>query len=105
MSDEWISVSDHLPPSGVKVLAAYKNSAGKWRRICAQWLAANTSKQNEESEIIGDYDEATDTYYDPEGWYERVENWDDFSYIVVSDDVSHWRHLPDVPVEPPSGEK
>jgi hypothetical protein len=33
---------------------------------------------------IGVYDESSDTYYDPQGWYELVDNWGEFSHILVT---------------------
>jgi hypothetical protein len=54
-----------MPQSGVIVLACYRNSAGNLRRIRAEWVADKTQESGSESDI-GVYDEATDTYYDPE---------------------------------------
>lgn len=94
----WVPVAERLPQSGVTVLACYRNSAGKLRRIRAEWIAAQTQESGGES-IIGVYDEATDTYYDPEGWYEKIDNWDDgFSAIGVHQgEVTHWMPLPAAP--------
>lgn len=36
----WIDASVELPKYGVIVLACYRNSLGKLRRIRAQWVAA-----------------------------------------------------------------
>jgi len=96
---EWIPVSERMPPSGALVLVAYRNDRGEWRRIRAQWVAAKSVEASDESEI-GEYDEATDTYYDPEGWYERINNWDDYSGVMVHDGTpSHWMPLPPPPEE------
>ena len=94
----WIPVAERLPDSGCVVLACYRNSAGNLRRIRAEWVAAKTQESGGDSNI-GEYDEATDTYYDPQGWYERIDNWDDgFSAVGVSQgEVTHWMPLPDVP--------
>ncbi len=93
----WIPVADRMPMSGAVVLVAYKNERGLWRRIRAQWIAAKSKESNIDSEI-GEYDEATDAYYDPEGWYERINNWDDYSAVVVYEGTpTHWMPLPDLP--------
>ncbi len=98
---QWISVDQSMPQSGQTVLACYKNSAGNWRRIRAEWIAAKTSESGPESDI-GEYDEESDTYYDPEGWYEKVNNWDEYSYIAVTEgDVSHWMPMPEPPADKP----
>ena len=94
----WVPVTERMPDSGCVVLACYTNRAGKLRRIRAEWVAAKTQESGGDSDI-GEYDEATDTYYDPQGWYERIDNWDDgFSAVGVSEgEVTHWMHLPDPP--------
>lgn len=94
----WVPVTERLPQSGVTVLACYRNSAGKLRRIRAEWVAARTQESGGESDI-GVYDEDTDTCYDPEGWYEQIDNWDDgFSAIGVHQgEVTHWMPLPAAP--------
>jgi hypothetical protein len=97
----WVPVTERMPPSGVIVLACYRNSAGNLRRIRAEWVADKTQESGSESDI-GAYDEATDTYYDPEGWYERIDNWDDgFSAVGVNQgEVTHWMPLPAAPAAP-----
>ncbi len=93
----WVPVAERLPDSGKTVLACYRNGAGRVRRIRAVWVAAKTCEANPESEI-GEYDEASDTYYDPEGWYEKIDNWDDYTAVVVyQGTVTHWMPLPPAP--------
>ena len=96
---DWISVQSRMPDAGKNVLACYKNRSGVSRRICAFWRAGKTVESGEDSEI-GVYDEADDCYYDPEGWYESIDNWSDYTYCSVTEGViSHWMALP----EPPYG--
>lgn len=94
--DGWIETSKAMPPSGQVVLAYYKNKLGNTRRIRAQWVAAKTSEASIDSDC-GEYDEATDTYYDPEGWYECIDNWDCYSSVFVSAQITHWMPLPAAP--------
>ena len=90
----WVPVTERMPASGVTVLACYTNSAGKVRRIRAEWVAAKTIESDADSEI-SEYDETTDCYYDPEGWYEKIDNWGDYSSVVVNEgEVTHWMPLP-----------
>lgn len=94
----WVPVVERMPPSGAVVLVAYRNERGEWRRIRAQWIAAKSVEAGCDSEI-GEYDEATDTYYDPEGWYESINNWDDYSAVMVYEgQPSHWMPLPAPPI-------
>lgn len=90
----WVPVAERMPKSGVTVLACYTNRAGNVRRIRAEWVAAKTIESDDDSEI-GEYDEATDCCYDPEGWYEKIDNWGDYSSVVVNEgEVTHWMPLP-----------
>jgi len=96
----WVSVDDAMPKSGVTVLACYKNSHGNLRRIRAEWTAAKTVEANAEYDW-GEYDEETDTYWTPEGWYECIDNWDEFSSIAVGEgEITHWMPLPLAPDDP-----
>ena len=97
----WISVTDALPKSGVTVLACYRNRLGKLRRIRAYWIAAKTVEANTDDwDQCSEYDEATDTYYVTEGWYECIDNWGDYSAVAVSEgEVTHWMPLPEAPQE------
>jgi hypothetical protein len=85
-----------MPESGQIVLACYKNDAGKVRRIRAQWVKAKTIESGWESDC-GEYDEETGCYYDPEGWYECIDNWDEYTSVFVSATITHWMPLPPAP--------
>ena len=96
----WVSVDDAMPKSGVTVLVCYRNSLGNIRRIRAKWTAAKTVEANAEYDW-GEHDEETDTYWTPEGWYECIDNWDEFSSIMVSEgEITHWMPLPLAPDDP-----
>lgn len=90
----WVPVAERMPPPGSVVLVAYRNQLGHWRRIRAEWVPAKTQEADIDNEQ-GEYDEATDTHYTPEGWYELINNWDDYSSVKVYEgEPSHWMHLP-----------
>lgn len=96
MDKNWIKVSDCMPENGKKVLLTYKNECGNWRRICGMYIAEKTMESVSDSDI-SEYDEETDTYYDPAGWYEIIENWEEYSYVAVTEPVTHWQELPPYP--------
>lgn len=95
----WVSVTDKMPDAGATVLACYKNSHNLIRRIRAMWVAAKSVESGWESDL-GEYDEESDTYYDPEGWYEKIENWEEFTALLLDKPVTHWMPLPPAPKEP-----
>ena len=94
----WTPITEFMPASGRKVLAFYFNSQGEPCTIRAMWVAAKTNPAGHDSDI-GVYDEDTDCYYDPEGWYECMDNWDQFRAIMVHEgEVSHWMAMLDGPM-------
>jgi hypothetical protein len=102
----WMPVAEALPKTGVKVLACYRNRLGNLRRIRAMWTAAKTEEADSDAEACYEYDEAADTYYVTEGWYECIDNWDNFSSVAVTEgEVTHWMPLPQPPIEAAHGIK
>jgi len=76
-------------------LAHYFNSHGKSRTVCARWIPAKFESGDSETDDFLEYDEDADVFYWPEGWYEVIENWDDYGSIVINEgQVTHWRPLP-----------
>ena len=101
---EWISVEDRLPEVGRNVLAYYINVLGKYRIVKGYYAAKYTIESvNDEwssDEVNDEYCEERDQYYLQEGWYEALDNWEEFSSIVISNgDVTHWMPLPAPPHE------
>lgn len=94
-AEKWIPVTEQMPKSGQTVLALQKwDHSGRPSIIRAAWVAAKAEESSPESDI-GEYDEATDTYYDPEGWYEQISHWDEISAAGVSGaTITHWMPLP-----------
>jgi hypothetical protein len=94
----WIPVAQRMPESSVTVLAYYKNSHGHDRRIRALWVQAKTLEASGDWDGDCDYDEEADTYYCPQGWYECMDNWDEFRSIFVHEgEITHWMPLPPAP--------
>lgn len=103
---EWISVNDRMPASGEVCLLACKVTycySGKTYRYVCDGFYIERWKEGAGNDVIEDlaveYNEETDEYYLCEGWYERINNWDDYSSVVISDTVTHWMPLPEPPKE------
>lgn len=81
-------------PKGRTVLIHYKNSLGNGRTVKARYVERFTV---EDDSGLGEYCEDKDEYYLLEGWYEQVDNWDDFAEIFIHCKPTHWMPLPAPP--------
>ena len=88
VSAGWISVDERLPEPGNPVLL----DIGKKYPIRALWAAKNTVRVGTDVDDWGEYDEETDEYYCPEGWYE----WNEHEEVhwAVSETPRAWSELP-----------
>ena len=88
-----------VPPEPcMKVIATYVNSLGNRRTIMAKWIPGKTEEAHSLDDEFGEYDEATDTTYVPEGWYECINNLDDYTFVAVGEGaITHWMPLPEAP--------
>jgi len=93
---EWISVEDELPDR--KVIAFYKNRSGTTRRIMAEYFHRYTVESSMEDGVEDEYSEKNDNYYIVEGWYEIIDNWEDWGSVrVIEGEITHWIPLPKPP--------
>ena len=92
---EWKEVK-HALPTSIPVLAYGKNSHNKGRTIKAMWIPKFHSADIGDYDGDTDYDEDTDTYYWPEGWYEWNLS-DDTNYFVSEIEITHWMKMPEPP--------
>lgn len=102
-ADAWIPVSERLPDSGSTVIAYYLNSYGKGRTIRAQHVEAWTIEAEDVADVDTDcveYSEQDDCYYLLQGWYECIDNWDEYYRVAVTEGpITHWMPLPDAPIK------
>ena len=91
----WIPVEDGLPESGKPVLAAVGKKvlraahAAKFALSEEDWGWWNDGEG-------ADYNEANDTTYWPEGWYEWNE-YEETHWAVSDHPVTHWMQMPETP--------
>ncbi|UBB15466.1 DUF551 domain-containing protein [Comamonas odontotermitis] len=84
----WISVDDRLPTPGTPVLL----DIGSKYPIRAMWAAKHTIEAGDDDTDWGEYVEADDMYYCPEGWYEW--NVHEETHWSVSAKAIAWMPLP-----------
>lgn len=105
---EWISVKERLPEHGVHVLAAchikWLGGGGKYYVCDAFYTGRFTDICNYSDDIDMEYNEEDDEFYMPEGWWEVIKNWDDYSCVAIQDFVTHWMALPEPPRMEAEGE-
>lgn len=92
---DWIDVDKKMPPAGRLVLVAFLNPLDKKRVSIAYWCPARHMEAYELSDAIElDYDEKTDTYWEPEGWYENTNACTDYSAYFMTDKPLLWAEIP-----------
>ena len=99
---EWIGVDERLPESGVHCLVAcaVKRIDGTYRQYVCDGYYAEKFKHlacGVDDDCVSDYNEENDEYYIAEGWYEIINNWDDYGFVAIDDAVTHWMPLPEAP--------
>ena len=99
-AQQWISVADEMPKSNKPVFNFYRNVLSKSRTVVGFYCGHHERS----TENYGDFDEGGDwsddgeVKYWPAGWYECVENWDDYSAVAIYEGVpTHWMPLPEPP--------
>lgn len=96
----WVECSERLPESGCPVLAFYTNRAGMGRRIRANYVASKSHEvdcADPDTQCV-EYDEEADCFYLQAGWYELIDNWEEYSSIaVIEGEVTHWMPFPAQP--------
>ena len=86
---------ESAPKTGRKVILFYKNRLNVGKTVIARWL---TDEQATEIDV--------DDAGLESGWYECIENWGDFTDVVIHEgEPSHWMPLPAPPIEAKQGEQ
>jgi hypothetical protein len=105
MNSKWILVSEKYPKVNKDVLITFREYM-EWSKkyrygTCkAVYIPEHSVKTEDmwsdyDDDGISIYDENEDTYYVKDGWYEVIENWDDYSNITINCEVTAWQPLPE----------
>ena len=89
VADGWRPIAE--APRNTKVLVAYKNRLGNWRRVLATYYDAPGTL-----ELADDTDDTEDGHA-PEGWYEECETAENIRF--TDEPPTHWRPLPPPPAK------
>ena len=96
--DGWRDIAS--APSATNVLVAYKNRCDKWRIVKAVRYEQYQNEQpaNDDAGECGEYCEEKGEYFVRAGWYELIDNWDDFGFVSIYEgEPVAWQHLPAAP--------
>ena len=96
--DGWRDIAS--APSAKPVLVAYKNRCDKWRVVKAVRYEQYQNEQpaDDDEGECGEYCEEKDAYFVRAGWYELIDNWDDFGFVSIYEgEPVAWQHLPAAP--------
>jgi hypothetical protein len=91
---DWQPI-ETAPKDGKKIILYYKNRNNFGRTVMGCWV---TEEQANETD--------TDDVGLEAGWYEQIDNWDDYSQIAIHEgEPTHWMPLPKPPTAHGIGEK
>ncbi|CAB4139854.1 hypothetical protein UFOVP354_57 [uncultured Caudovirales phage] len=79
------------PKNGLKIILFYRDSNGNKQTVFGRWL---TDEQAE------DFDH--DDVGLKAGWYESIENWDEYCAVKIKGQPTHWMYEPQFPQSPSS---
>lgn len=85
---EWQPI-ESAPRDGRKIILFYINRAKRGRTVFASWLTEERANDiDAEGVDLG------------EGWYERIDNWPDYTHIAIHEgEPTHWMPLPPPPAQ------
>lgn len=85
----WLPI-ESAPKDGRKIILFYRNANNLPRTVMASWV---TDEEAAETDTDGVGLEA--------GWYESIDNWDDYCQVAIhAGEPTHWMPLPPPPEQP-----
>ena len=86
---QWEDAKAKPEPGKPVVVCFMEGNRQKWARAC--WIPKYFEEDSGNYEGDTDYDEESDTYYWPEGWYEW--NAQEETHWILTEEVTHWARV------------
>jgi hypothetical protein len=99
-ASKWRSIE--TAPTYRAILVHYKNEQGLHRIVKAIYIPRFSVESHPESDVgIEEYDEENDRFTYLEGWYEVIDNWDEYGFIRFEPghEPDAWQYMPEIPNE------
>ena len=92
----WTPITEQMPPAGKTVLLKQQHDGCDPFVIVGQY-AEKYSVESAGDDDESEYNDADDTYYCPEGFYEQQMNWDEYRWIAIDScmPVIEWMEIPE----------
>lgn len=92
----WTPITEQMPPVHRPVLLKQQKEGWKPFVIIGELVGRFSVAANSDY-AEGEYDEDQDEYFVPEGFYERVYNFDELQYIGLGNEfpVIEWMEIPE----------
>ena len=83
---DWQPI-ETAPQTGCKLILSYINSNNQRRTVMARWLTDEQAAETDADDVGLEC-----------GWYECIDNWDDYTEIAIHQgEPTHWMPLPEPP--------
>ncbi|MEA4869914.1 MAG: DUF551 domain-containing protein [Christensenella sp.] len=93
--ENWTPCAERLPENEKNVLLSCRTDRGRDYTCRGHYVEKYTKEIGCADDLEADYDDETDRNYCPEGFYENIENWGDYSFVYINDTVLAWQPLPE----------
>lgn len=82
-----------LPDNLERVIVLVRRDNGSLTWCKGYYVRERSIECGYEDDLDCDYDEDSDTYFMPEGWYESIEHWPDYSSVKIYNEVIGWARM------------
>jgi hypothetical protein len=105
-NEQWAALAERewrpidTAPSLKAVLVHYPNALGNSRIVKAKFIPRYTVESSGDEEGVDEYHDSSDRFTYIEGWWELIDNWDEYSFLFIDGNKpTHWMPLPKPPTD------